>query len=351
MLDFIICTMRHFSLFIILFSSLALVAAPKNGHYDGLDGKKAKTLFDQVCTIANKGYSGLSYDNLWDAFKTTDVYPGTTKIWDMYGNCSFTAGQKKCGSYKNECDCYNREHSVPKSWFGGSTSKGIGTDLFHLVPTDGKVNGMRSNHPFGETNHSDYAYAGNKLGKSDFTGYTNVGTVFEPADEYKGDFARGYFGIRVKWSSTNITQSEGGTMFTSTCTSASGYGLSKYSIALLMKWHREDPVSDKERARNDAIEKKQGNRNPFIDYPYLAEFFWGEKKDQKLNFDYLVSAYDPDFEDYPNGWNEGAPTDIDAIYAQPAEEPCLECGRKVMIDGEIYIRQGEALYNIFGQKY
>lgn len=336
---------------ILLFCCLPLLAAPKDGHYSELNGKAAKALFDRVSTIANKGYSGLSYDNLWDAFKTTDVHPGTTKIWDMYGNCSFTAGQKKCGSYKNECDCYNREHSVPKSWFGGSTSKGIGTDLFHLVPTDGKVNGMRSNHPFGETNHSDYAYAGNKLGKSDFTGYTNVGTVFEPADEYKGDFARGYFGIRVKWSTTNITQSGGGTMFTSTCTSASGYGLSKYSIALLMKWHREDPVSQKERDRNDGIEKKQGNRNPFIDYPYLAEFFWGEMKDKTLDFNKLVCSYDPSFKDHPNGWNESGTTDIESIYAQPIDEPCFNCGNKVMIDGQIYIRQGQKFYNIFGQQY
>lgn len=342
--------MKQFLFVIIVFFALPLAAAPKDGHYSELNGKKAKALFDRVSTIANKGYRGLSYNDLWDAFATTDVHPGTTKIWDMYGNCSFTAGQKKCGSYKNECDCYNREHSVPKSWFGGSTSKGIGTDLFHLVPTDGKVNGQRSNHPFGETNHPDYAYAGNKLGKSDFQGYTNVGTVFEPVDEYKGDFARGYFGTRIKWSSTNMTQSNGGTMFTSTCTSESGYGLTNYSIALLMKWHREDPVSQKERDRNDGIEKKQGNRNPFIDYPYLAEFFWGEMKDKELDFNKLVCSYDPSFKDHPNGWNDSGTTDIESIYAQPIDEPCLECGNKVMINGQIYIRQGNALYNIFGQK-
>lgn len=341
--------MRQFLFIIIVFFALPLAAAPKDGHYSELNGKKAQTLFDRVSTIANKGYKGLSYDDLWDAFATTDVHPGTNQIWDMYGNCTFTVGKKKCGSYSKECDCYNREHSIPKSWFGQSkgTPKGIGADLFHLVPTDGKVNGMRSNYPFGETNHPDYAYAGNKLGKSDFQGY-NVGTVFEPVDEYKGDFARGYFGTRVKWSSTNIAQSTGTNMFTSTCVSASGYGLTNYSIALLMKWHREDPVSQKERDRNDGIEKKQGNRNPFIDYPYLAEFFWGEMKDKVLDFNKLVCSYDPSFKDHPNGWNESGTTDIESIYAQPIDEPCLECGNKVMINGQIYIRQGEHLYNIMG---
>lgn len=337
---------KRLFLFTTLFISLSALAAPKSGHYANLDGKKAQSLFDQVSTIANKGYSGLSYSGLWDAFKTTDVHPGTTKIWDMYSDCSFIAGKDQGSSSANECVYYNREHSVPKSWFGGSTGKGIGTDLFHIVPTDVHVNSKRSNYPFGETNHPDYTYAGSKLGKSDFSGYSGI--VFEPADEYKGDFARNYFGVRAKWSSTNITQSNGNIMFTSTCTSSSGYGLSSYSIKLLMKWHREDPVSDKERDRNDAIEKEQGNRNPFIDYPYLAEFFWGEKKDQELNFDNLVSAYDPDFEDHPNGWNEGGHTDINAIYAKPMDEPCLECGKKVMIDGEIYIRQGEHLYNTMG---
>lgn len=341
--------MKQFLFIIIVLFALPLVAAPKDGHYANLDGKKAQTLFDQLSTIANKGYKGLSYGDLWDAFAVTDVHPGTNQIWDMYSNCNFTYSKNQCGQAKKECSCYNREHSIPKSWFGGSTS-GIGADLFHLVPTDGYVNSKRSNHPFGETNHPDYAYAGNKLGKSDFPSYS-VGTVFEPADEYKGDFARGYFGTRVKWNKTNITQSNGGTMFTSTCTSASGYGLTAYSIALLMKWHREDPVSQKERDRNDGIEKKQGNRNPFIDYPYLAEFFWGEMKDKTLDFNKLVCSYDPSFKDHPNGWNESGTTDIESIYAQPIDEPCFNCGNKVMIDGQIYIRQGQKLYNIFGQQY
>lgn len=343
---------------ILLFCCLPLVAAPKDGHYANLDGKKAQTLFDQLSTIANKGYQGLSYDGVWDAFKTTDINPSTKKIWDMYGGCSFRPGTDQGSSSATECKYYNREHSVPKSWFGKSTAKGIGTDLFHIVPTDVHVNSVRSNYPFGETGHPDYYYpkdepAGKRSesGKSDFSGYTDIGTVFEPADEYKGDFARGYFGTRVKWNKTNIAQSNGNVMFTSSCTSSSGYGLTKYSIALLMKWHREDPVSQKERDRNDGIEKTQGNRNPFIDYPYLAEFFWGEMKDKTLDFNKLVCSYDPSFKDHPNGWNESGTTDIESIYAQPIDEPCFNCGNKVMIDGQIYIRQGQKLYNIFGQQY
>lgn len=342
--------MKKHILVIFLFFSVSAwtLAAPKSGHYVNLDGKSGKTLFDQVSTIANKGFESLGYDGLWDAYKYTDT-DENGYIIDMYGGCNFQFGKKKCGSYKNECDCYNREHSIPKSWFGGKTS-GMGCDIFHIVPTDGKVNGMRSNYPFGEVaNHKSatYSYNGNYLGSSS-TEFGKSMTVFEPKDEYKGDFARGYMGAMIKWQHSNMKQSQGGEMFTSNYTSTGGYGFTQYSIKLLMKWHREDPVSDKERKRNDGIEKTQGNRNPFIDYPYLAEYFWGEKKDQKLDFDHLVCAYDDDFELYPNGWKDEDPSDIDYIYAQPADEPCFDCGNKVIIDGNIYIRQGEHLYNIMG---
>ncbi len=343
---------KHILLILFIISvSPWVLAAPKSGHYANMDGKSGKTLFDQVSTIANKGFKTLGYDGLWNAYKQTDT-DANGYIIDMYGGCNFSFGGKRCGSYSDECDCYNREHSIPKSWFGGSTS-GIGCDIFHIVPTDGKVNGMRSNYPFGEVDTKKevtYRYNGNLLGRSK-SEFGTTTTVFEPQDEYKGDFARGYMGAMIKWKNTNMKQSEGSTMFTSNYTSSGGYGFTAYSIKLLMKWHREDPVSDKERKRNDGIEETQGNRNPFIDYPYLAEFFWGDKKDQKLEFKYLVCAYDDDFKDHPNGWNdEKKPTDIDLIFAQPTDEPCPDCGNRVMINGQIYILSGGHTYNTLGQK-
>lgn len=331
-------------------------AAPKDpNRYASLDGKSGETLFNTLSDVTNVGFKTLGYDGLWTAFNQTDVYPqgdpNAGKIWDMYGECTeFKKG--RCGNYSSECDCYNREHSIPKSWFGGSTG-GIGCDIFHLVPTDGKVNGMRSNYVFGEVKNSEatYKYNGNKLGPNAFPG--GDGIAFEPLDEYKGDFARGYMGTMVKWLAKNMNQKEGGDMFTCNYTSAGGYGLTKYSIELLMKWHREDPVSEKEIMRNDGIEATQGNRNPFIDYPYLAEYFWGVKKGEKLTLGQLMPSYDKDFEPgKSNGYREGwvKPTDdeeqdqgVDVINMQNSI-------RKCWMNGQLYIIIDNRTYNIIGQQ-
>ena len=106
------------------------------------------------------------------------------------------------------------------------------------------------------------------------------GTVFEPDDQYKGDFARGYFGTLLHWTDVDMTKDNGDEMFSGTNTKAGNWGLTKYGLALLLKWHRNDPVSQKEIDRNNGIQATQGNRNPFIDYPELAEYIWGANAGQ-----------------------------------------------------------------------
>lgn len=282
-------------------------AASLPTYYQQIDGKAGKTLFDAVQKVTKTGYSSLGYDGLWTAFKTTDK-KSNGQVWDMYSNCNWTFGSDQCGSYSNECDCYNREHSIPKSWFGGSTS-GPGCDIFHLVPTDGKVNGMRSSYAFGEVSSASYTYDGAKKGSAKsitITGGNTIagntgatisasGTVFEPRDEYKGDFARGYMGSLLRWAGEkSFTSGEGSDIFTTNFSTGS-FGLTKYGVALLMKWHRQDPVSKKEIDRNNGIQQTQGNRNPFIDYPYLAEYIWGEKAGETLYLEDIMTAYDADF--------------------------------------------------------
>lgn len=277
-------------LFSALLTILSLSARPKDGHYAEINGKSASGLWSAVVTVTNSGYHSLGYDGLLTAYQKTDV-DDNNQLIDMYGGCSFAFSQS-CGNYSDECDCYNREHSLPKSWWGGSPEKtSQGCDIFHVVPTDGYVNNRRGNYAFGEVsvNNATYTYNGNKLGSSSMSGYS--GTVFEPQDEYKGDFARGYFGTMAKWE-LNATTGNGSAIFNNSYTSAGNYGLTTYGITLLMKWHRQDPVSEKELKRNDSIEATQGNRNPFIDYPELAEYFWGTKKDQKVTLSELTCAYD-----------------------------------------------------------
>ena len=296
-------------------------AASLPAYYEDIQGKSGKSLFDAVQKVTKEGYTSLGYDGLWGAFKTTDK-KSNGKVWDMYSDCSWTFGSDQCGSYSSECDCYNREHSIPKSWFGGSTS-GPGCDIFHLVPTDGKVNGMRSNYAFGEVSSASYTYDGAKkgsaksitiIGGNTIAGNTGTtiscsGTVFEPRDEYKGDFARGYMGSLLKWAGDqSFTTGDGSKIFTTNFTTSS-FGLTKYGVALLMKWHRQDPVSQKEVARNNGIQQTQGNRNPFIDYPYLAEFIWGEKAGESINLNDLITSSDSRFVlGESNGYLKGGST-------------------------------------------
>ena len=284
-------------------------AASLPTYYKDINGKSGKSLFDAVHVVTKVGYSSLGYSGLWTAYKTTDLR-ANGKIWDMYSDCSWTYSSDQCGSYSNECDCYNREHSIPKSWFGGSES-GPGCDIFQVVPTDGWVNNKRSNYAFGEVSSASYTYDGAKLGSAKsitITGGNTIagntgasvscsGTVFEPRDEYKGDFARGYFGTMIKWANGDysaFTTGDGSKIFSSNY-STGAFGLTKYGVALLMKWHRQDPVSQKEIDRNNGIQQTQGNRNPFIDYPYLAEYIWGEKAGETLDLGNLITAYDERF--------------------------------------------------------
>ena len=314
-------------------------AASLPTYYKDIDGKSGKSLFDAVQKVTKEGYTSLGYDGLWGAFKTTDK-KSNGKVWDMYSDCNWTFGSDQCGSYSSECDCYNREHSIPKSWFGGSTS-GPGCDIFHLVPTDGKVNGMRSNYAFGEVSSASYTYDGAKkgsaksitiIGGNTIAGNADTtiscsGTVFEPRDEYKGDFARGYMGSLLKWAGDkSFTTGDGSKIFTTTFSSGS-FGLTKYGVALLMKWHRQDPVSQKEVDRNNGIQQTQGNRNPFIDYPYLAEFIWGEKAGETLNLSDLITAYDSRFVlGESNGYLKGGST----------VDPETKCTVTWLVNGEVY---------------
>ena len=338
---------RFFLLTSIFFFALSLFAksvTPASSlptYYKDINGKSGKSLFDAVHVVAKVGYSSLGYSGLWTAYRTTDVRDNG-KIWDMYSDCSWTVGSDQCGGYSNECDCYNREHSIPKSWFGGSES-GPGCDIFQVVPTDGYVNNRRSNYAFGEVSSASYTYDGAKLGSAKsitITGGNTIagntgasvscsGTVFEPRDEYKGDFARGYFGTMIKWANGDysaFTTGDGSKIFSSSY-STGAFGLTKYGVALLMKWHRQDPVSQKEIDRNNGIQQTQGNRNPFIDYPYLAEYIWGEKAGQTLNLADLITAYDSRFIlGQSNGSLEGGST----------VDPETKCTITWLVNGEEY---------------
>lgn len=156
------------------------------GYYDDVVGKSGEDLQKSLSTILNDA-NDVGYNGLWNLYKTTDRR-SDGKVWDMYSDVTnYTFGTDQCGSYGVEGDCYNREHSVPKSWFNKQSP--MVSDIWHVYPTDGKINGMRSNNPFGEVGSgaSSSKNEFSKWGKCVTPGYS--GTVFEPNDEYKGDFA------------------------------------------------------------------------------------------------------------------------------------------------------------------
>ena len=310
-------------------SSLMMLAATVTkpadipAYWASVDGKSGATLWSAVSAATSKNYKSIGYNGLYSAYLKTDVYPADSvgkagKIWDMYGECVF-ATSNTCGNYNGVCDCYNREHSIPQSWWGGGTS-GIGNDIFHVLPTDGKINGVRSNYEYGEVNGGTN-WRGNKYGAAGSwstdkktiasaagESVNGSGNVFEPKPQYKGDWARGIMGTIVKWQQSNLTT--GNNFFSGEYTSSGYFGLTKKAVVLLMKWHREDPVSQKEIDRNNGIQQTQGNRNPFIDYPYLAEYIWGEHAGETVDMDLLMPSTDPDF--IP-GVSDGARTFVPPI--------------------------------------
>lgn len=245
------------------------------GYYKSTEGKTTAELKTALYNIV-KGHKVRTYTNLWTDFRSTDARPNG-RVWDLYNdktNYQFGIDQDKGGGDANS---YNREHSFPKSWFrtGGNNdyqNTPMYTDLFHLYPTDSYANTKRSNNYFYEVQNQSWTNGYCKLGTSVIPGYGQE-TVFEPNDEIKGDLARTYFYFATRYENENLNAWAGSKAITKTKYPF----LSGWQSAILLKWHRQDPVSEKEVKRNDAIYRIQGNRNPFIDCPDIAEYIWGSK--------------------------------------------------------------------------
>lgn len=259
---------------------ITFYAQPPAGYYDAAIGQTGSQLKTALFNII-KNPNVLSYDGLWNAFKDSDkdlYYENDGTVLDIYSEkpattdpYNFTFSTDQCGTYNGEGDCYNREHSFPKSWFNDASP--MYSDLFHLYPTDGYVNGRRGNLPYGKVNSPTWtSLNGGKLGANSTPGYSS--NVFEPIDEFKGDLARTYFYMVTcyqdklsAWTSCPILDlaSNNGTY----------PSLAQWVLDLFIEWHTQDPVSQKEIDRNNTVYGKQGNRNPFIDHPEWVYDIWG----------------------------------------------------------------------------
>lgn len=282
---------KRFLLFLAaVFCFLQLIAQVPSGYYQSAEGLSGYTLKTALFKII-KGHQKLSYTpGIWEAFRYTDIRPENGKIWDIYSATSyiygpFSDGGNQCFTTGQEGFCYNREHSFPKSWWNstGSATDTAYTDIMHLYPTDGWVNSVRNNNTYAEVGtYTKMSTNGSKIGASITQGYT--GTAFEPADEYKGDLARTYFymSTRYEWSIADWKNSLGERAVFLNGTSTQVYA--DWFLQMLLRWHRNDPVSQKEIDRNNVIYiSYQNNRNPFIDYPELVEYIWGNKRGEVWN--------------------------------------------------------------------
>ena len=233
---------------------------PLPAYYDGIDvNATGATLANALQMLLTTTHDDLNYDEVIDAYTRTDSGRGTcsaNEIFDFYSDRCWNVDDD-CGQYNSEGDCYNREHSWPKSWWGGSEGSPAYADLFHVVPADGWVNNQRGNLPFGDVDNPTYTSSnGSKKGPCASPGFS--GDCFEPTDDVKGDLARGYFYMALRYDDVF------------TCCGRDGVDradIEPWMEDVLRAWHTFDPVDDDERARNNAVFIEQGNRNPFIDHP------------------------------------------------------------------------------------
>ncbi|WP_261509798.1 endonuclease [Chryseobacterium paludis] len=263
--------------FLLVFACINAFAQIPAGYYDGTAGLTGATLKSKLKEIITNGHEDHGYGGLWTGYQTTDrdqFYEGDGTILDIYSenptgadHYNFTYGTNQCGTYTNEGDCYNREHIVPQSLFNEAFP--MKSDINFIRATDGKVNGMRSNYPFGTVGTTSYtSLNGSKLGTSVSQGYSGI--VFEPIDAFKGDVARMilYFVTRYETQLSGFSSGNmlGGSAFP---------GLQAWELNQLLTWNIQDPVSPTEVSRNNAAYVYQKNRNPYIDHPEYVALIWG----------------------------------------------------------------------------
>lgn len=252
------------------------------GYYNAANGLTCTAKQTALRTIISTGYIDRGYAGLWTTYTTSDILPGSTnKIWCIY---TITNGVSVCGASALTladqdggsggavpCDKYNREHTIPQSWFNQSTP--MVSDAFHVLPTDKKINNVHGNQPYGVTNGSVVASGnGTKYGLSSDPGVPSSIEVMEPTDEFKGDMARIYFYMSTRYGALAGKANTAESNFVMDDTDFPTYKVPY--IKMLLRWHNADPVSQKEIDRNNALYARQNNRNPYVDHPEYVAQVW-----------------------------------------------------------------------------
>lgn len=268
---------------LILLSLVIFVSAAhadyKAGYYDAMDGQKKEAL-KRAAKKCVETHQELRYSDLPNYWINSDVYPelydGLRRWWEMYSNNIYLIDNGLTGKQSFSANKMQREHAVPKSWWKKGDDVEYTpaySDMWNLFPSDGPANQAKLNYPLGPVKSAKFDNGLSKVGTA-MTGFGGGSEqVFEPGDEYKGDFARSFFYMAtvyddLPWKYTYI-------FYTNQWPT-----LRNWAKDMLLDWARRDPVSQKEIDRNDAVEKCQGNRNPFVDFPQLAEYIWGDRTEE-----------------------------------------------------------------------
>lgn len=308
--------MKKITLSIVLLLSSITFAQIPSGYYSTATGT-GFALKTQLHNII-KDHIDNTYGGLYTTYQTSDIKPNGS-VWDMYTNCDFIFGTVANGGQQDngtnvtaECQLFNREHTVPQSYFG-SGAVPMYSDAHFVLPADKKVNATRDDFPYGVVVNATYtSNNGSKLGNNLNSGYSAgyTGTVFEPADQYKGDIARlmFYFATRYEDLLTSFysSSSTAKVMFDGT----SNHSFSTTFLKIFITWHNNDPVSAKEVARNNAIYARQNNRNPFIDHPEYVCQIWSVECTALSSASFLA---DDAVNIYPN------PTNLNQVCIQTNE--------------------------------
>ena len=323
-----------------------------SGYYDRIDGLNDATLKGTLRLIIRPRTVipyGSGTNSTWNVFYYSDRDPATGLCMDMY--CDDWKPFTTPGKVVSGC---NVEHSFAKSWWGGAENDAY-KDCHHLNPSNSTANSARSNYPLGDVPNPTKTAGSLKIGQRYHEGLGETHYVWEPKDEYKGDFARAYFYMatcyghdldgsvpdlkptsKKNYNGWRIDNKDVGSRYA--MQNDNYLEFQDWEIDVLLRWHRQDPVSDKELRRQDAVSDFQHNRNPYIDYPDLVEYIWGNRKGEAVDLLDITSITAPILSPVPGS----APV--------PGAFPPGSSPAKVLIGGQIYIKTPDGLYDLTGVK-
>ena len=249
-----------------LFSTIG-VSAQFGGYYSTINGQSGNQLKSALNSIIDN-HNSVSYTpGVWNAHKDLYEDPDNSDNIILFYSQASVSKSTQLGSGGSGATAFNREHLWPRS-YGVGNSGYDNTDLHHLVPTYVSVNSSRGNKYF---DYSDPEAAGYSSPAYELAPQcTSTSETFEPGDGQKGKAARAIFYMTTRYDYLELVNTP-----PSAAPESSGNQMAQLNT--LLKWNRDFLPTNSEQIVNQKIYTYyQGNRNPYVDYPELADVVWLE---------------------------------------------------------------------------